>query len=256
MKFLLNFLVFSVLFVFFPAHAKIFNESEYISFEIPDSWNCKAFGQNWVCHDKYQERKVEALITVTAKIAGSFDTRENYMEYLNQEKSWFTRTKEQITSTKLIESKLIYPNKFPWAEGIHKNSEIKSYISRYVGTVCCKDSSSKLGILVVLSAHEDHWKKYAPIFLTAINSLSVLDIEEAISKVRASEALGGAGAMNLYMDALLDEGEGGGALSDAGPNSTLSDPLTWGVLGLAVLVVLVLLVLKRKKKRRKRRSRK
>jgi len=73
------------------SQAKLF-KSSYVSFEVPETWVCKAFEQNWVCHDKYQEKKVEALITLTAKIAGDFDKNDNYLNYLKQEKTWVTQT--------------------------------------------------------------------------------------------------------------------------------------------------------------------
>ena len=235
--------------------AKLFKNS-YVSFEVPDSWKCKPFGTNWVCHNEFQEKKVEALITSTAKIAGSLDTREQYLDYLKQEKTWYSNTKEQITSKKLTEAKEVFLNKYPWVDGIHENSEVKSYISRYVGTVCCKDSSSQLGILIVLSAHKDHYTKYSSIFLKAINSLRVLDIEKALPKVRASEAMGKAGDMSGYIDGLFEAED-----SLINPDETflglkLSPAnLALLALGLGALSLLWLKRKKRKKSRRKKRKR-
>ena len=235
-------------------------KSDYVSFDLPKTWTCKQFGTSYVCHDKFQQKKVEALITVTAKIAGSFDTHENYLKHLQEEKIWSTKKGEEITSKKLSEAKYIYPNKYIWVDSIHKNSEVKSYISRYAGTVCCENSSSKLGILLVLSAHEDHWKKYASIFLTAINSLKVLDIEKAVSKVRAEEALEAGAGMDGYLEGLL--GEDTDPLMDEEGGGLLSDPMNLMLLIAAGVAVLILLIIKLKKKRsslkrrRRRRRRK
>ena len=255
--FLKSFLkLFALIFLFFyhPLQAKTFKNS-YVSFEIPETWKCKPFGTNWVCHDKLQEKKVEALITSTAKIAGSLDTREQYLNYLKQEKTWYTNKKEQITSKKLTPAQEVFINKYPWVDSVHKNSEVKSYISRYVGTVCCEDSSSKLGILIVLSAHEDHYTKYSPIFIKAINSLKVLDIEEAIVKVRAHEAMNRSDGMDNYINSLINDEEPPiDEESFLGLNLSPAN-LALLVLGLIALTALFLLRKKRKRSRRKRKSR-
>ena len=243
------FIIFSLLFPFFTTQAKPF-QNDYLSFEIPETWTCKPFDQNWVCHDKYQNKKVEALITVTAKIAGDFDTQDNYLKYLQQEKTWTSRSQEQITSKKLGEPKYIYPNKFPWVESTHLNSEIKSYISRYAGTVCCEKRPQQLGILVVLSAHENLWSKYAPIFIKAINSLRVLDIEKAISKVRAADSKRAGNEMASYIDTLFKED-----LEEAGQDSSspLNSPFNLALLGIGLLALLALFILKKKARAKKRR---
>ena len=254
-----SFKLFGLAFILFSSalQAQVFKNS-YVSFEIPETWKCKSFGTNWVCHDELQEKKVEALITSTAKIAGPLDSREQYLDYLKQEKTWRTNKQETISSKKVTEAKEVFLNKYPWIDSTHKNSEVKSYISRYAGTVCCKDSSSKLGILVVLSAHEDHYTKYSAIFLKAINSLKVLDIEKAIIKVRANEALNRSDSMGDYIgglvegeDSLMDE-EGFLGLGLSPANLALL------LIGLMALVLFFLIRKKRKKKgrRRSRRRRK
>ena len=253
------FLFISFLFCF-PVQAKLFQNS-YVSFEIPETWECKAFGTDWVCHSKFQQKKVEALITSTAKIAGPNDTREQYLAYLQQTKTWSNIKKEEITSKKIGEAKQVFINKFPWVDSIHKNSEVKSYISRYAGTVCCKDSSSQLGILVVLSAHEQHYTKYSGDFVKTINSLRVMDIEKAIFKVRAAQA-GGAGAgMSDYLEGLFEE-DSAADREGAGSEILGLKPAEFGALAAAVLAVLAYLFirkrrgLKRRRKRKRRRRKK
>ena len=244
---------FPILF-FLPVQAKIFKNS-YVQFEVPDTWKCTPFGTNWVCHDNFQPTEVEALITSTAKIASSLDTREQYLNYLKQEKTWFTNKKEQITSKKLTEAKEVFIHKYPWVDGIHKNSEVKSYISRYVGTVCCKDSSSQLGILIVLSAHEDHYKKYSAIFIKTINSLKVLDIEKAIPKVRASEAMNGAGDMTDYVEGLFDNSHEP-PMDEEGFFGLKLSPTNLGLLALGLLALLVLFLKRKRKKGKQKRTQK
>jgi len=148
------------------------------------------------------------------------------------------------------DAKYIYPNKFPWVEATHLNSEVKSYISRYVGTVCCEGSSSQLGILLVLSAHQDLWSKYADAFLKAINSLKLLDIEDAISKVRAAESGRSSGQMGAYIDGLLQEDSTQGL--DESSEGFFSDPINWILLAVVVLGLLFYIKKKKSQKRKKR----
>ena len=198
---------------------------------------------------------MEALITSTAKIAGSLDTREQYLNYLKKEKPWFTNKTEQVISEKLTEAKEVFIHKYPWVDAIHKNSEVKSYISRYVGTVCCKDSSSQLGILIVLSAHKDHYSKYSPVFIKAINSLKVLDIEKAIPKVRANEAMNGAGNMTDYLDGLLNS-EPEPLMEENSFFGLKPSPTNLGLLAVGLIALSVLLLKRRRKKSKGKRSRK
>ena len=171
------------------------------------------------------------------------------LAYLQEEKTWATQTGEQVTSKKMGDAKYIYPNKYPWVEATHINSEVESYISRYAGTVCCENSSSQLGMLVVLSAHQDMWSKYADAFLRAVNSLKVLDIEDAISKVRVAESKNATSGMGGYIEGLLQE-DGVEGTEDSG--SLLDDPLSLMALGLGLLALIAFYILKKKKSKKKR----
>ena len=231
-----------------PAQAKLFKNS-YISFEIPNTWSCKAFGTDWVCQNQTRKKRLEALITSTAKIAGRFDTLDQYLDYLQRPKRWQSSRGEQIVSKKISTARRTFINKFPWIVSIHRNSEVKSYTTRYAGTVCCKNTSAKLGILVVLSAHEKHYTKYSRDFVKTVNSLKVMDIEKAISKVRASQ-MEGAG-MSGYLEGLFNEGADAdleGAGPGAGQQGIFGLSPTQMGLGLALFVVLLsYLLLKRKR---------
>lgn len=239
----------------FPVQAKLFQNS-YVGFEIPESWECRAFGTDWVCLKKNKTRNVQGLITVTAKISGPNDTLNQYSEFLKHPKTWFNSKKTKIISEKLDEPRSVFINKFPWVNGIHKNSEIKSYISRYVVTVCCENTSSKLGILVVLSAHENHYTKFSADFLKSVNSLRVMDIEKAIAKVRASQAANSnsPGAM-AYIDSLLDESQLGANAGDDTGLFGLPKAMAQGLLILlALILAFVIYKLMRRKKSKKSRK--
>lgn len=242
--------LFSVFIFVCPVYAKEYQNS-YVSFEISNLWECKDFGTDTVCHSKSRVKNVDALITTTAKIAGGKDTLDDYQSYLEQPKIWSDAKQEEITSKKLTSAKKIFIHKFPWVFSIHKNSEIKSYVTQYVGTVCCEDTSSKLGILVSLNAHEEHYTKYSHDFVKTVNSLKVMDIEKAIAKVRAAQAMGD--GMAGYLEGLFDED-----LEDSpdaeGDKIFGLDKKKLGLMGLTALLLLAYWIL-RKKRKRKRRSR-
>ena len=249
------FLLFGFFLFFSPVQAKLF-QNTYISFDIPETWECKAFGTDWVCHSKFQEKKVEALITSTAKIAGPNDTLDEYLAYLQQEKTWSNANKEQTTSKKITSAKKVFINKFHWVDSIHKNSEVKSYISRYAGTVCCKNSSSQLGILVVLSAHQNHYTKYSGSFVKTINSLRVLDIEKAIPEIRAAQAMAAGKGMSAYLEGLFEDDSQAdleGARSGQGLFGL--KPIELGWLALVFLALLAYLIIKKRKSKKSRSKR-
>lgn len=248
-----RFILFLALFTFIPpAQAKLFKNS-YISFELPNNWVCKAFGTDWVCQNKAQKKRLEALITSTAKIAGRYDTLNQYLNYLQQPKIWQTPRGEKITSKKISPARRIFINKFPWVVSIHKNSEVKSYTTRYAGTVCCDNTSTKLGILIVLSAHNKHYTKYSSDFVKTVNSLKVMDIEKAIAKVKASQ-MEGAG-MAGYLEGLFNEGAEADLddMPGAGGQKGLFGltPTQLGLGGLVLFVMLLLYLIIRKKKSKK-----
>ena len=239
------------------AQAKLF-QNNYISFEIPETWECKAFGTDWVCHSQFQEKKVEALITSTAKIAGPNDTLDEYLNYLKSSKSWHNVKKEHITSKLISPARRVFINRFHWVDAIHRNSEVKSYISRYAGTVCCENNSSQLGILVVLSAHQDYYQKYSGDFVKAVNSLKVMDIDKAVEAVKAAQDSGEGEAMSSYLEGLFDEGMGGPQDGEgySGMKIFGVDPIYIGIGGFAgVLALLWSLSKKTGRKRKRRRSR-
>ena len=179
-----------------------------------------------------------------------------YLAYLKQAKTWSNSKREQITSKKLTASS-VFINKFPWVDSTHKNSEIKSYISRYAGTVCCKNTSSKLGILVVLSAHQDHYKKYSAGFVKTVNSLRVMDIEKALSKVRASQAAGSGAGMASYLEGIFDDASQEDLQGvDLGSKLLGLDLTQWAGLGAVLLILAYFMFKKRKRKGRPRSRRK
>ena len=233
------------------SHGKLFNNS-YVSFEIPENWQCKSFGTDWVCHSTLSQKEKEAMIILTAKIAGGLDSFEAYKSFLSQPREGITRAKQSFKS-KVLHSKKVFINNHPWVDGFHKESEIPSYYTRYIVTKCCQNEPSKLAILVTYSAHVDHYTKYASDFLKSINSLRVLNIKKAISKMKDLGTGENLGSISNYMEDLLNEGSGDNGNSGGGLLG-----LTKSQLGLLLLILFGVgsyIFLKARKKKRKNRKR-
>ena len=99
------------------AQAKTFQNS-YIRFEIPDNWNCAQEGIAWVCAPASSLDAREALIVVTAKVAGPEDNLAAYEKYLRKPKSLSTRSKTASFSRLLsVDHKIISGQE--WVEAVH-----------------------------------------------------------------------------------------------------------------------------------------
>ncbi len=239
------------------SYGKIFNTS-YVSFEIPENWKCKSFGTDWVCHSTLSKQEKESMIILTAKIAGSLDNFQAYENFLRQPREGYTRAKQPFKS-KVIHTKKVFINNQPWVDSFHKESEIPSYYTRYVVTTCCKNDPSKLAILVTYSAHTNHYTKYASDFLKSINSLRVLNVKKAISKMKALGTGESLGSVSSYMEDLLDdenfEGDGNREGSFFGLSGFQFGFLILIVLGAIAYIARKKLGNKRKRRKEKRRSR-
>lgn len=246
------YILLSFCFFGFPSQAKVFQNS-YVSFEMPENWNCKSFGTDWVCHSTLAKQQKEAMIILTAKQAGTLDNLDAYLSFLREPRNGLTKTNQSFQSD-VIHTKKTFINKQAWVDSLHKESEIPEYFTRYVVTVCCTSSSAKLGILVTYSAHKNHYTKYSADFLKSINSLRVLDIKKALGEIEALGANDSFGTFNpgSYIQNLLDD-DGGENIE---PSNTLFG-FTYEQLGigLAVLFIIIMyLVFKMRKKSRRRKK--
>lgn len=236
--------------------AKVWNNS-YVSFEMLDNWVCKPFGTDWVCHSSLSRQQKEAMIILTAKQAGSLDTLESYVNFLQRPRK--NTTKSQSFTSKVFHSKKVFINNHPWVDGFHKESEIPSYYTRYLATVCCKNSPQKLAILITYSAHENFYTTYASQFLKSIKSLRVLDVKQALNKIKKLKALGKSGSIGSYMEGVVgfDSDFQDGEISSQGKVFLLglSQVEFFGLL-VILLGVLGYIVFKFRKKKKKKKSKK
>ncbi len=169
-------------------------------------------GVHRICHNKLPQLAKEAIIIVVAKEVGKQDGVTQYIEYLKEKKNYKTRKGKSMTS-KVYHSRSNKINNHLWADGFHFASEIPIYYTRYLGS-----TKSGLAVLVTYTAHKNLWKKYAADFNRSILSLRLLNVEEAIRKLRAMKQhqIGGRSIRDYLEDIIgdgdiegLEEGEGG-----------------------------------------------
>lgn len=147
--------------------AKIFRNA-YISFELPDRWQCKPEGTEWVCSSTFKKSLREAIIILTAKEASPNDNLDSFAHHLKQSRLMATRSGSPKRS-KVLHVKNRRIDSQIWVDGMHSGSEIPNYFTRYLMTV--KD---RIVVAVTFSAHVQHSTKYSSDFFRAIQSLKVV----------------------------------------------------------------------------------
>ncbi|MCB0366732.1 MAG: hypothetical protein H6624_15730 [Bdellovibrionaceae bacterium] len=158
------------------AQAKVM-KTAYLSFNIPDAWDCRredAFAYS--CRPNARKKVQDAIIIISAKEAGPEDTFASFQKYLN-----VPRTLNVMGSTPQVSRvqyvRLIQINKQAWADGAHLNSEIQGYFTRYLATV-----KEKLSVLITLSAAQSRWKMFEKDFATIVNSLVLTDNQTVLQQ--------------------------------------------------------------------------
>ncbi|MBL7542944.1 MAG: hypothetical protein JNL11_03965 [Bdellovibrionaceae bacterium] len=156
------------------AHSKQFRNS-YVSFEIPDRWNCILESTEWVCRSQETNESKEAIIVLTAKERGPSDTLTIYADYMKSPIPAKTKNGGTINSQVMSAPSIKKIKDLDWIDGFHLSSEIPNYYTRYVATI--KDN---VAVLVTFSAHKEFYTKYTTDFFNAINSLSVFVTKKSL----------------------------------------------------------------------------
>ena len=180
----------------FPSSGKLFR-SPYVMFEIEDSWTCKAFGVNWICHHYLSSQAPPAFIFTTARLSS------------DSERLDFGRFEKKESSFSLISpAKKVSINKHVWIDSFHRGIFYKNVLSRYQRTICCGDLPEKFQVLVGFHAFEENYPKYASAFLKVIKSLNLLtdDLEE-IRKLLKQQTAQQRRDMQNYIQGILFEAD-------------------------------------------------
>ncbi len=188
----------------FAAHATTFRNS-YVSFELPNRWNCILEQTEYVCRSQTpgQESK-EAVIILTAKEAGPADNLQAYEAHLKSPKQVPSLTGIPTMSQVVSPPKITNIANQPWVDGLQLGSEIPNYYTRYMATL--KD---RIGILVTFSAHKKYYSKYADDFFKAVLSLKVLVTSQSLNN---NTAIANGGNGNFGSPINLSGDSGGGDL--------------------------------------------
>lgn len=178
------YLILGLLLIVQLSSAAVFHNA-YLSFEMPDGWNCKLEATEWVCRNPESKLSREALIIFTAKEAGPSDSLSIYELVINTTKSVPDKTGKPTLSTVSIKGQQTKINDQTWVDGLQKGSEIPNYFTRYVATI--KD---KIAVLVTFSAHADVFAKYSSDFFKAVQSLRVVASKNLLAESRITSRAG------------------------------------------------------------------
>lgn len=151
------------------AHAKVFRNA-YISFELPNAWNCSLEQTEWVCRSENAKDAKEAIIILTAKEVGPTDTMPQYETHLNTPITLNLKTGGAADSKIVYKAKTVQINDQPWIDGLHMGSEVQNYFTRYLATI-----KGRIAVLVTFSAHKQFYTKYSQDFFKAVMSLRVIE---------------------------------------------------------------------------------
>ena len=217
------------------AEAKKFRNS-YVSFELPDRWDCYLENTAWVCRYaiskscigpkassktcKAQRKKTkEAIVILTAKEVGPKDSYKVYYNHLKKSRPIVTK-KGRRSNSKIIHVKPVNIDKHKWVDGMHLGSEIPHYYTRYLATI-----KGNIAVLVTFCAHKLFYTKYSSQFFRAIKSLRVVATKASMAKRNEIRPKGsGRLGQNIMPDGLLDDMNdndfGDGAASNEGSGSS------------------------------------
>jgi hypothetical protein len=188
--------------LFSTAEAKIFKNA-YISFEMPDSWDCKAQTPQWTCRSTDPTEAREAAIILVAKEVGPTDTFPLYEAHMNTPQTVSYKNGTTLNSRVVYKAQQNRYNNQTWLDGLHQDGEVKHYFTRYLATI-----KGPIAVLVTFSAHNRFYSKYSPSFINTINSLKIIEpknfLQKADGRPGANEFVGNPNVGN-GMDIIGDD---------------------------------------------------
>ena len=206
-----NYIIFLIIFigVFSTqiAFARLWNNS-YVSFELPNRWDCHLKQTEWICEGKEQTKR-EAVIILTAKEVGVQDSLDQYTTYLNRPKSIVSPRGKPLLSRGVYTREKKY-NQHKWIDSLHENSEVPNFYTRYLAT-----TKKNIAILVTFTSKKSLFTKYESAFQKAVKSLRVIAPDSLLNDPSGYNLAGAGGAvggsvqsafpLDLYDEGLPDE---------------------------------------------------
>ena len=224
--------------------------TQYISFDHPDSWRCELNQGVYICQGTREPERKESIVLSVATIAGEWDSLDAYEKYLKT-----PRTIQDDTGAEL-ESKISYTrrrniNGVTWIDSLQYNSELPGFWARYTATV-----QNKLAILVTYIVSDDNYSKMAPQFEKMIGSLKPSkDFESSISSSQGKAGLPGNTIMgpkaqkDLLSSRLNIKKK---SADETTPSSEVDSKLLLIVAGVLLVIFFGIRILKKRDKKRKK----
>jgi hypothetical protein len=213
-----------------PTEAKIFRNA-YVSFELPDRWDCHLEGTEWVCSSQLKDNSREAIIILTAKEVGPSDTFEAYEQHLKTPRAVpGSRGRPSTSQVKNVKRSQI--SNHLWIDAMHFGSEIPSYYTRYLASI--KD---RLAILVTFSAHQRYYTKYSQDFFRAIQSLKVVASKDLFKVTPLAQGQSGTEVMGPLGGGIIEPSDA--TVEDYPDEPSRHRGASKKILALAVLVAAV-----------------
>lgn len=220
------------------AQAKQFKNA-YISFEIPERWNCVLEATEWVCRSQDNNESKEAIIVLTAKEVGPSDSLQIYENHMKNPIKTTTKTGDSVMSQVMSPPTQKKINNLLWVDGFHISSEIQNYYTRYIATI-----KEKIAVLVTFSAHKEFYSKYSQDFFNAVNSLNVIATKNSLQDPSIQGAGGTLGPISTGTGSGINiDGLEGGPQSPKKSNKFL---FIIGAIVFAAIGILILMKLKKK----------
>jgi hypothetical protein len=230
--------IFVFIFALLPAkeaEAKMFRNA-YITFEMQDNWDCKLEQIEWVCRSSDPIEGKEAVIVVTAKEKGPTDEFSIYQNHMDNPVQSVSKSGITLNSTVKYKSRSLKINDHPWLDGLHSDSEIQNYFTRYLATV-----KENIAILVTFSAHNRFYSKHSPNFDKTIQTLRIIATQDFLKSIDSgkgsfNEFAGGNSDLGMLMANDNESGASGGFLKNLMQNKLLF----WG--GSLLIIALALFI--------------
>ncbi len=138
----------------------------FLSFDLPqDKWGCSKEATEWICTPKTRPERTQAMIVMSAKLAGPEDNLKLYMRHLKEPKMLVTPGRTPAPS-QVIHAKMRTIGPQEWVESLHLASEVPGFYTLYLAT-----RAGDLSVLVTLSAAKSEVEKFNESFGRMTQSL-------------------------------------------------------------------------------------
>lgn len=147
------------------AQAELFT-NQFIEFQLPEKWQCKLDGNEWVCQSNDEQKKRDAIIVLAAKVKkDGMDDLGVYKAHLEKKQVYQAPNNQRVISEPRYVKELNISSK-TWIDSLHLQSEIPDFYTRYLATV-----EADLGILVTFSVRKDKYQEYSQDIETMVRTL-------------------------------------------------------------------------------------